>query len=52
MPRLTDSTSGAFSHISQVPITVGFAVVVLAAVLALALLRHLFASVSVAAGTK
>ena len=53
MPRLPQNgAAGAFSHIGQVPITVGFALVVLAALLALALLRHLFASVSVSAGTK
>jgi hypothetical protein len=54
MPRVPSNSNGSslFSHIGQVPITVGFALVVLAALLALALLRHLFASVSVAAGTK
>jgi len=54
MPRMDNINggSGLFSHISSVPITVGFALVVLVALLALALLRHLFASVSVSAGTK
>ena len=52
MPRMQNGAPGALSHLSQVPITVGFAITVLAALLVLALLRHLFASITVSAGTK
>ena len=53
MPRMSQNGgSGALSHLGSVPITVGLAVTVLAALVVLWLLRHLFASISVSAGTK
>ena len=47
MPRMqsNSSASGAFAHISGVPITVGLALTVLGALLALVLLRHMFGTI-------
>jgi hypothetical protein len=51
MPRdYSNSAGGLFSHLSSLPITVGFAAVVMGGLIILALLRHVFASVNV--GTK
>lgn len=52
MPRMPQSGgSGPLAHLGSVPITVGFALAVVAALLILVVLRHLFASISVSAGT-
>ena len=46
MPRPSQS-DGSVSHLGSVPITVGFAGVVIIAIAGLTILRHLFAGVSV-----
>jgi hypothetical protein len=52
MPRATNSNGGALSHLSSVPITVSFALLVIGSLAVLIVLKHLFASINVSAGTK
>lgn len=49
MPRMEN---GGVSHLADVPITVNFALVAIAAIAALIVLRHLFASVNVSGGVR
>lgn len=51
-PQNQNGGAGPAGYLSKQPTTVAFAMVVLAALLILALLRHLFGSIRVEAGTR
>ena len=51
-PTNGGASSGPSSYLAKQPTTVAFAMVILFALLALALLRHLFGSIRVEAGTR